>query len=96
VRFGRSLGVQRCTRPVSPFWATGQKALSEEDVYALYNVLNYTRTINALADALGMSERIHLLHEDILSEATVDWKELRRYLLTRIKKPPLGFTAQVS
>ncbi len=77
-------------------YITGQIALSEEDVYALYNVLNYTRTINALADALGMSERIHLLHEDILSEATVDWKELRRYLLTRIKKPPLGFTAQVS
>ena len=68
-------------------YITGQKVLSEEDVYALYNALNYTRTINALADALGMSERIHLLHEDILSETAVDWKQLRQYLLTRIKGP---------
>lgn len=61
--------------------------LTEIEYMALYNALNYTRTVNGLADAMGMSERINLLHNKHISIdlSVIDWDELRQYLVTQVR-----------
>lgn len=64
-----------------------REKLTEIEYMALYNALNYTRTVNGLADAMGMSERINLLHNKHISIdlSVIDWDELRQYLVTQVR-----------
>ena len=63
--------------------------LEEVELFALLNALNYARTINGLADALGMKERINLLQNRYVTidPRVIDWNELRQHLLMQIKGP---------
>lgn len=67
-------------------YAVDKQELDGAEAHDLYNVLNYTRTINGLAHAVGVEERIHLFNEADFEGKTIDWDEVRRYLLRRLQE----------
>lgn len=59
---------------------TGEGYATADERILLKNVLNYTRTINALAHALGLPDRVVLVDSD-MEERGVDWERVRGKLV---------------